>query len=699
MPKVNTLFKFLQLIEYSEYPFSFERTKNKENIDVFIHQPVMRPQTFYLNSIPFECVSHAIEVYPTEIYNKIFNENEFSYFKYSLIIKNSVFDRVQRIEILMTEQGFIHEIYIYSSNEEEQLGYKNLPRHELDELVVASEEIMRSFYQQIHQSQQSYTQQLCVKWEEQVTQLRKMLFTDEEGSILEQMFEFYETLSALNHLMPSDYHFLYQRLTLIRHLMFSQPSNTMDNSSENRVSSLPEIEKIRSLSEQNQHKSTRLNTGEVVFNRDYLLQISQIIALSEDVLRTLFSDDERCPIEQFIHVIDYCHVQIRVKQILLDFLKSQVILKDYSFFKTTLGFCGHRAPMALADMLIQQNRLNELKALIHHIKPTYPMIHQLVIKIIQNNHVECFFEINQLYPIDFLQPGPDRKPMASLVFNLPYEHEIRSFLIQEHRQFRTISFYNRLLEQLKNLPWHDIKDDLALIRRIVSKSQQPSSSSLSMFQQNYHIDQALKEKLLFHRMMQEELKNRIIQHMSVDSAFSQVVMKIVYTQVKQFKKLVMLAEQHVILPLFDRFNEASKNLNQLLTISGALRDKRPGFSRTAKRQSKNLQHQFNELLEKTIRDSDFITQQTNQTLAGVNQALLSDLYDMLECLEEYRIVQDPEMFDKLQHNLRTIKEKYGTISEQDNHLVSEIFFLPYHELLNSIELEINEFVSAARVTI
>ena len=150
MRKVNTLFEFLRLVESSTLPFRFEQLKDRDDIDFFVHQLESTPQTYYLNAIPFERIGHSIEVYPTEIYNKIFKEDEFCYFKYCLHIKNTVFERFQRIEILMTEQGFVHEIYIYSSNEEEQLGYKDLPRHELDELVLISEEFMRSFYQQIY---------------------------------------------------------------------------------------------------------------------------------------------------------------------------------------------------------------------------------------------------------------------------------------------------------------------------------------------------------------------------------------------------------------------------------------------------------------------------------------------------------------------------------------------------------------------
>ena len=577
MRKVNTLFEYLRLIEPSEHPFIFERTKKQQDIDVYIHQLELTPQIYYLNDIPFERIAHSIEVYPTQMFNKIFKEDEFSYFKYSLLIKNSVFDKEQRIEILMTEQGFIDEIYIYSSDEDAELGYKDLPQHELDEVVVSSEEIMHSFYQKAHQAQRSYTQKLCIKWDEQVAQLHKMLFNNEEGSILEKMFEFYETLYALNLLLPSDYHLLHQKLTHIRHLMFTQPADAIDTSSENIIVSLQAIDQMRTISAQTPPKSERLKDGKIVFHPDYLSQISQIIALSEDVLKSLFSLEERFPIEQFIHIIDYCHVQIRVKTILLDFLKSQVILKDYSFFKTTLEYCGHRAPMTLLDMLIKQNRLDELKALIQYIKPTYPMIHQLVINLIQNNYLAGFLIINQLYPIDYLQPGPDRKPIASLVFNLPYEHEMRQYLINEHRQFRTMSFYHRFLKQLKNLPWHDIKEDLALIRRLIAKSQQPSSSSLSMFQENYHIEMVLKEKLEFHKIIQEELKHKIIQHKSVDSSLTQAVMTIVFTHVKQFKKLVMLAEPHVILTLFDRFIEASKNLNLLLTISSEWKENKHGF--------------------------------------------------------------------------------------------------------------------------
>ena len=80
----------------------------------------------------------------------------------------------------------------------------------------------------------------------------------------------------------------------------------------------------------------------------------------------------------------------------------------------------------------------------------------------------------------------------------------------------------------------------------------------------------------------------------------------------------------------------------------------------------------------------------NHRLGGVNNELLSDLYDLLEYLEDYSILKEPEMLDNLQKNLSTIRIKYTGISQQEDLLVTEYFFLPFNELLHSIDLEINE---------
>lgn len=689
MTQNNTLYEFIRLTDANELPYPFTLKHNFKDVEVFEYllEPVSK--TYYLFATPFEIDKHTIEVYATPFYNASFSAVQFGYFKYDLLLKNSESDKTHHVEMFVTEQGFIEDLYIYASVEGELNEQILLPRSQIDEVIATSNGIIQPFYDKMLQAKKQRIQMLEAEFHHCVQELYGIWFESKDGDMEYLVKTFIETLYRLSLLNPKDYDLLFQNFSNIFRRANIR-SISMEAVHEHEIQLLPSIAEIQDILRQNIPKSRRSEDDKIIFCTGYLEQVIHVAELANSSLEMVFSlNVEISAVEQFAQFIGYCSIQRDIQKFFLDFLSAQVIVKDYSFFETTFEFCGNQVPPKMLEALAKQGRTSEFKKLLACCQLTYKEIHSLMEKLISN--FECVMILNKLYPINFLQLDAQGRPLGCMVLNLPIESLSRQHIINEHRQFTTVAFYQSILNTLYELPFSLVKDDIVFVAEVLKRFQPPSSSSVSMFQPSLNDNQELQEKIIVHRLHQEELKNKISRGPLSDISIKATLLRMIKTLMNQFHKFVILGQPQLTISVFDKFTESLQQLSELLDIQHQIQKKKSFSSHNSKRQALSLQKDFEELMKQFYNNNAIINRETLPYLKDVNHQVLTDLSFLINWVEELQKEPSPSLIANIQEKYQQISAAAGALSLKEREIIEKLFYMPLDAIMRTVACEIRAY--------
>lgn len=690
MTQSNTLYEFIRLSDARNLPFSLTQKNNFLGIQVFEYALEMISHTFYLHALPFDLHEHKIEVYSTPFYNQVFDDIQFGFLKYELILRNAELDRTHRVEMFVTEEGFIDDIYVYSSTEAEHIEQSQLPRAQLDEIIEKSNNIIRPFYSQMYEAKKQYVQTLEAEFQDCAQQIYDICFESKAAEISEYFRSFIDKLYRLSMLAPKDYALLFQNFSNI--LRRAEPfSASIDMVSDHSLQLLPSMQEMQDVLHQRLPKSKRIENDKITFHHDYLEQVMRVMGLMEDMLEKVFSVDEEISYsEQLAQGVAYCVIKQRFLKFILEFLNAQVIIKDYSFFETTLEICGHRVLPAVLESLVKQERVEEFAQLLEVIQLSYEEIHRLIEKIIVIDHA-CFMCLNSTYPIDFLQLDQENKPLGCLVLRLPFEDLNRQYLLKEHRQFRSISFYQRMVNILMEMPYTYVKEDLILASSVLKGLQPPSSSSISMFKTKRTQDRQWQESIMASRLKQEEVKNKINQLQSITFNISEQLMQMLNALIDTFQKIILLSEPRTTMLYFGKFNEALEFIMKIVALCEKLKDRKAFSNRDAKNQSTAMLETLGTLMGKLYDKYSDLEQMASSYMKGMNTLIITRIANLIGGLDEYKKNPSPTLIDVIQREYRAVQAQSHVLDLKDREIIEKLFYLPLDTIIQTVGCEIQEF--------
>ena len=657
----------------------------------FQHMLEPEPTQIFIHDQTYNIDTHRLEIHASAVYEPAFQEFQFSHVKYIIFLENEASDEKLKIQVLLNSQGIIDSFHVFSADDKHQ----EVSSDDLNQIAILSYQHAIPFIEALETKHQAYRCELEHLFTEEIQKLLQTLKASDMSFHPSNVTALIHCLYQLSFLYPEEYSSIYKAFhQLVNAYQFEEKTNYMMNA---------KLKKLKALLDEKIPKSIRGEETQLLLNEQYIVQMKKLMLCHESIHDSIFKIKAEVSILNSLYQkLEFCALNLLYQEKMMDFAKVQAIVKDYRYMQDCLEVMGRKTPLRLLDAIIEQDENIIFTDILIQLQPSVSDINRLAERLIEKQKYKCFIALNYYCPINFLQYSSQGKPLACDIFYLDPSSPIRIFVLNEHKQFTSLHFFETLKQDLLRLPWHLIKVDLCVVNNALKVLKDASSSSSAKIGKNtifysHASHQQLLERLDFYPFIKQDILQKIDLHAKIDEELAHSLKNMLINFYEQVMKLICPHHPEISLSLLAKFDAFINQVNEIIQLSLDLHHmKKHPQQHSRKSKLTHLMQSYHKKTSEIESSCRRIELKYEKAMAETDADLLDNIKRLEDELTQFFHEKDEHQLLAVKTRLQMMKEKFPAPSPKDNQFIESHHLLPFKELLQSIDNEIRDIEEQAQ---